>query len=325
MSVPIPPGQKPETNDEASRLDRLGAVILTYGAEPGHLPLLNGIIDEHGIQPSEIFVAHNPSGAVDYDAPLSSRGETVICLEANLGYAGGMNAGVRAAVASGADWILLLTPSLEFLPGAVQALSAAAASEERLGVLAPVLMWPDGRIYSTGVRRANRASLHDRRPLAPGSVARVQGVDGAAMLVRADAYLAVGGLDERFFMYWEETDFCSRCINHGWGIGVVANAGAVSDPGGPSRPAAYSYLMVRNGLEYARRHGGTAAMIAYGLAHLKLLLRLTVGASIPGRSTGTRGRAAILWWFGTVYGITDFARRRWGKPPGAIRRASDIE
>ena len=78
-------------------------------------------------------------------------------------------------------------------------------------------------------------------------------VDGGAMVLRREALERVGGFDERFFAYCEEAELCLRITRAGWRVGVLDGARAQQAPGGSSRPGAWSYLITRNGLAYARR------------------------------------------------------------------------
>jgi GT2 family glycosyltransferase len=67
--------------------------------------------------------------------------------------------------------------------------------------------------------------------------ATVDWVMGAAMLIRREAFDAVGGFDERFFLYWEDADLCRRLRNRGWTTRYVPGA-VVEHPGGRSSATA---------------------------------------------------------------------------------------
>ena len=70
----------------------------------------------------------------------------------------------------------------------------------------------------------------------------VDWLSGACMLVRRDAFLAAGGFDERFFLYWEDADLCRRLRNRGFHIRYVPGATAVHQVGRSSQTARRSSI-----------------------------------------------------------------------------------
>ena len=150
----------------------------------------------------------------------------------NRGYAAAVNQAFAAI--PGRD-VLVLNPDVE-LSGAEQLRRLAAALEERprAGAVAPRLLNEDGSTQSSARRfpsplamagnssaahRLGAAQRAAKRYLHPPDERRATRVDwllGAAILVRREAYEDVGGWDERFFLYLEDTDFCRRLGRRGW-------------------------------------------------------------------------------------------------------------
>jgi glycosyltransferase involved in cell wall biosynthesis len=143
------------------------------------------------------------------------------------------------------------------------------------------------------------------------------------MLVRSEALRVVGLLDERFFMYFEETELCLRAAKAGWRIGVVLDANAEQIPGAGKRPGAYQYLLTRNGLAYALDAGG-----AWGLAGA-LARRVREGIDLigvrhnPWLSPTVHSRAR-LEFVATCRGVVDYVLGRWGPPPAGLPGLGDI-
>jgi N-acetylglucosaminyl-diphospho-decaprenol L-rhamnosyltransferase len=149
----------------------------------------------------------------------------------NRGYAPAVNEAVAAARG---DDVLLLNPDVEApTPEGVRTLAAFAAAHPRAAVVAPRLLYPDGRPQPSArrfpsllamlgsLRAAARFTPAKRSyddyvsPSWASSHTPVDWVIGAAMLLRRAAFDAVGGWDERFFLYMEDADYCRRCWRAG--------------------------------------------------------------------------------------------------------------
>jgi hypothetical protein len=90
------------------------------------------------------------------------------------------------------------------------------------------------------------------------STRRVAMVQGACFLFRAALLAEIGGLDERFFLYFEETDFCKRASDRGWHVDYVGEASAMHW-GSHSMPGGRQDQFIRSLYRYHRKHGGLAA------------------------------------------------------------------
>ena len=149
----------------------------------------------------------------------------MLALPENLGYGTGMNRGV--AHGPRADFYVLANPDLTFGTGAIDELLRAAEAEPRSGSLGPAIFNVDGSLYpsarplpalGTGIGHAlfsrtwpsNPWTRSYRMTLADGRSRAVGWLSGACLFVRADVFHAVGGFDERYFMYFEDVDFGRR-------------------------------------------------------------------------------------------------------------------
>ncbi len=297
----------------------IGIVILAYGAGDLHLPLVAGLL-EAGAAPEALVVVHNPASATD--RPGGVPGVPLLRNPGNLGYAGAMNIGIRHQLARGARHVLLLTHDTRPRAGALAALGRAAERSPEFGVLGPVLCFAGSeRVFSCGGRTAADGSvghLLDRPP--PGGVAACDWIDGSALLLRADALDRVGLLDDRFFMYFEETDLCLRMQRGGWSVGVVGDAVAEQEPGRGRRIGAFTYLMTRNGTEYARRVAGPRG-VAGAVRRVLVETPPHLGAVVRHSAAAPESRVvlAAMW-----LGLLDFARRRFGPPPARLAGLGDV-
>lgn len=300
---------------------RLGVVVLTHGPKGEYGPLITSLVDQ-GVDPAAIALVQNPVDPSDPRPDPPVPGITVLRMDRNLAYAGGMNAGIRHHLAAGAEQVLILTQDLRLRDGAVDALVAAADRHPEYGILGPVMFLRDGPgIFSYGGRRGRRGGwvehIREGPPPAEDGIAECDWSDGAALLIRREVLEKVGLLDETLFIYFEEADLSLRTTRAGWRAGVVLDAEAEQESGQPARPGFHAYLISRNGFEYARRSSGlvgcAAAMRRAGRESLGLL-RGYRGARADERAA-TRIKLAGMW-----LGFLDFARRRFGPPPERIAR-----
>lgn len=313
----------------------LGAIVLAYGDGPWR-----GVVAqllEQGVGAGAIVVAHNPRepGEPDLVAPDGVR---VLRMSSNRGYAPAMNAAIAVLRAESAELVLLLTHDVELEPGCVATLRQAARRHPRAGVLAPRLRWRDGEggvhqeTFGGWVSRDGATRGRETPQPFPGApdLAACETVDGAVLLARAEALDAAeafrrdagpGPLDERFFMYFEETELCWRVRGAGFDVACVLDAIATQEAGVQRRPGAMGYLMLRNGLEFTRLAAGAPGVARQLPVRLRLLPWRR--ALAPGIDAVTR-RWARAWVVGGCVGLLAFALRRFGPPPGWLPGMGDV-
>jgi hypothetical protein len=310
--------------DDMTGGDSLGVIILSYGHGHEYAELLQGLVHDHGIDPACIVVVHNPLDADDAWSPELPEAVTLVRLSDNRGYAGGMNAGAAELLRRGTRWMLLLTHDARLQPGAIAALAAVGGRHASVGVVGPLLYLENGTLWSAGVRSSGGIVRHCQEWDQDVEAVDRDSIDGTVMLVRGSAFRDARGFDERFFMYWEEADFCLRCTRADWRVVVAPAARALTSPGRSRRPGAHAYLQTRNGLEYARRQGGLRSVLGQGADALK---RCVWDLPHPIREKWqdrTAWRFTADRWMGVAIGTVDFLRGRWGVPPAVVRRRSDV-
>jgi N-acetylglucosaminyl-diphospho-decaprenol L-rhamnosyltransferase len=309
--------------------DGLGVVVLTYGTAGTHRELLASLLGQ-GVPASAIVVVHNPSAAGEPDPELPPGCDLVRC-ERNGGYSGGMNRGLGrwSERPEAPGLLLLLSHDARLRPGALEALLAAAARAPGYGVLAPALMLSGSeQPFSFGGDSDDRGVTTHRKRLPArieDGIAACDWVDGGTMLVRAEALDRAGDFDERFWSYCEESELCLRIRRSGLGVGVVPAAVADQDPGANKRLGVWSYLLTRNGAEYARRAAGTkGAVLAVARAFGFVAVNLARMVARTGRRRPGGVREPWVLAVGTGWGTVDFLRRRWGPPPPKLPGTGDV-
>jgi N-acetylglucosaminyl-diphospho-decaprenol L-rhamnosyltransferase len=195
--------------------------------------------------------------------------------EDNRGFTAANNQGL--ALSQG-RYLLLLNPDTEVVGDALAAMLRYMDSHPEAGALGPQLLYPDGSLQSSRRRFPTWATalvestvvqewwvenhILRRYYMADTADDAVQPVDwvvGACLLIRREAYEQVGGLDEGFFMYSEEMDWCRRIRCAGWEIlylptaTVIHHEGKSSDQVVPARHIHFQSSKVR----YFRKHHGT--------------------------------------------------------------------
>ena len=132
----------------------------------------------------------------------------------NVGFARANN---RALAQASGEYLLLLNPDTVVEPNALSILCAYLAEHPRVGAVGPRLVRPDGSVQRSCLRYVTLRALlsgfvqgGDYLPADPRAPATVEALSGAALMVRRAVMDEVGLLDEAFFMYAEDTDWCYR-------------------------------------------------------------------------------------------------------------------
>jgi GT2 family glycosyltransferase len=183
---------------------------------------------------ASVVVVDNDSddGSPEFVRMTAGDDAAVVASPENSGYAAAVN---RAFAEAPGDDVLVLNPDVEL--SAVDALEAMIRfmrENPSVGAVGPCLLNEDGTVQSSarpfpsplamGRHMRSLSRLRKARQAATAYVGlppnraptRVDWVTGAAMLVRRDSFEQVGGWDERYFLYLEDTDFCRRLAGAGW-------------------------------------------------------------------------------------------------------------
>lgn len=275
---------------------RVAVVVVSFNTREHLLGCLRSLAT-HVTLPLEVVVVDNGSedGSVAA-ARLAHPAVRVLENGANIGFAAATNRGLREARS---PYCLLLNSDAEVRPGAVEALAGVLDTRADVGIVGPRTLGPEGGpqlsfgpdltpVAEWRQRRLVRA-LRQGRPEAAREVAALctreqepAWVSGACLLARKSALDAVGGLDERFFLYEEDVDLCLRVRAAGWRI-LYTPAATVMHHLGQSMekaPARARLEYDRSHLRFYAKHRGPAA---------RALLRMFLAGSAAAGWIGALG------------------------------------
>ena len=217
----------------------LAVVIVNYNAGE-HLETCLRSLAEHlaGFDWDAVVVDNCSTDGSEQRVAAFAPRASLIRNTGNRGFARAINQGVSA---TDAPLVLLLNPDASLLPGAAEAMCAELRSHSDCAVIGPAVVNEDGSVQGSArgdpnmltglfgrttlltrlfphsaLAQNNVRTLGAARP-GEGSI-EVDWVSGACMLVRRNAFDRVGGFDERFFLYWEDADFCRRLRTAGWRV-----------------------------------------------------------------------------------------------------------
>lgn len=257
----------------------------------------------------------------------------ILALGANHGYAGGNNRGLAHA-AGDCDFAWLLNPDVTVAPDCLARLLAAASALPRAAMLGPLVRMREdpGRILSAGGRLVGGWARHhgigelDRGQFA--APAEVDFVNGCALLVRRAALAAIGLLDERYFLYAEEVDWCHRARQAGYTCVVVPSALAWH-PNTRARDAEsplVTYYITRNQLLFIQKHRlGRLLLARHLLRHARTLVSWSVRPKWRHKAAQRRAlrRALIDFGRGRVGPAVDVTTSAWTAQQARCRGSSE--
>ena len=214
--------------------DDVSVVVVTYNA----MPWIERCLES--VAAYDVVVVDHGSSDGTLDLVRERFPDVRLFEQENRGLGAGWNRGIRE---TGGEYVLILNADAWGLDGAVERLAAFADAHPRAAVVGPRLRHPDGRLqpsvrgFPTPWRIATEYLF--LRKLAPRSralnafyaegfehdeVRTAEFVMGAVMLVRRAAVEEVGPLDEDFFLFSEETDWCFRFRQAGWQVWFTPDA-----------------------------------------------------------------------------------------------------
>ncbi|WP_272162415.1 glycosyltransferase family 2 protein [Trichococcus sp. K1Tr] len=213
----------------------------------------------------KIIVVDNAS-ANDLSALQQNLPSEIILLQSgkNLGYAGGNNVGIRWALENGADYVCVLNNDTEVDPGFLKQLVDFAEANPDYGMVGPaILEFDEPEIVQTTGAKINISKGADL-PLNQGKhideVEKVISCDyigGACMLVRKEVMVKIGLIPENYFLFYEETEWCCRAKQAGYGVYCLTSAhiyhkgsSSINKVKGLSK-----YLLYRNRVVFVKRNG----------------------------------------------------------------------
>jgi GT2 family glycosyltransferase len=214
---------------DCGRVDQdstVAAIVVAYSQSPEQVVEAVNALESQSARPAEIIVIDtHPQGAIADAVESSAPAVRVIGSGANIGYAAACN--LAASVATSRH-LFFLNPDARAEPDCLERLLAEIDADERNAIVGAQILLPDGvttnagdnPLHLSGLSWAGRWGL----PREHGPPRDVLVASGAALLIRRDAFAALGGYDEGFFMYYDDADLGWRANISGLRVRYVPEA-----------------------------------------------------------------------------------------------------
>lgn len=222
-------------------------VIVAHNAGDLLVPAARSAVEQAGATHVWIMDAESTDSSIE-TVRAAVAGPHIVPVP-NQGFSASNNRGIERARN---PFVLLLNPDAELGPGALVALLATAAANPNAAIVGPAVLNTDGSAQANAFGRfptlASTLALRFERlaqtlsgnvkhsPVLPSATTPVDWVTGAAMLVRRAAIEDAGAMDESYFLYYEDIEWCHRMRDHGWEILLEPAARVVHHLGGAAVP-----------------------------------------------------------------------------------------
>ncbi len=268
-------------------MGRISVIIVSWNARDYLRDCLASLRKTIGPLASEIIVVDNASTDGSPDMVSTHFPEAVLIRSGeNLGFARANNLGMQRASGT---LLALINSDVVVHPRCLQRLAAFLEEHPAVGLVGPKVLAGDGQVqltcgrlptvWNTLCRFVALDRVLSRWPMFSGFQMRhatydrcmaVEVLSGCFWLARREAVDEVGGLDERFFFYAEDIDWCKRFRDAGWHIEFVPDATATHFGGGSTsnNPLRFSVEILRANLTYWQKHYGNLGRAAYYLLAL---------------------------------------------------------
>ncbi len=213
------------------KLPKVASIVLTWNSGEFIEQAIDSLL--RSVYPTDILIVDNDSS--DNTRAIIAKKYPELRLvnsESNLGYAGGNNFGIRLLEAENLDYIFILNPDASVDKNCIGRLVERLEREKQVAAVSPLIYF-DGsndNLWFSGSWMKWRTGERIQVPTIDNGQFKDDGytdfVNGCAMMIRIEAMKDVGMMDERFFLYCEETDWSLRLIKQGYLIGLQGNATA---------------------------------------------------------------------------------------------------
>ena len=244
---------------------RIAAIVVNWNGGDENLDCVEALLEQGTALERVYFVDNGSTNGSAERIALAFPDVTLIVNDANLGFGGGNNIGMAAALADGAEAILIVNNDVVMPADTVAHLAEVLEQEPEIGIVGPrVLYRPDPtRVWAAGgtlTWRQNLTTLrgHGARDGERWRTAEdVDYVAGCCLLVRASVLREIGDFDSDYFAYTEDVDFCLRAAEAGYRTrcqGSVAVYHAPSSATGGGYNPRRKYMMGVNSVWFMRAY-----------------------------------------------------------------------
>ncbi|MGZ5388420.1 MAG: glycosyltransferase family 2 protein, partial [Solirubrobacterales bacterium] len=292
-------------------LDDIAIIIVSHNSAPWLRSCLRSVFAHLGAVSADVIVVDSQSSDETEDVVAGGFPDARLVRCSNHGFAHANN---RALMVCDARYVLFLNPDTEILQGNLSDLVSAMDARPSVGLVGIRQVSREGRLdmtirrFPNALRALGEAFSAERLPGRPRWLGEreldVAAYDregecdwtsGSFMLARREAIESAGFLDERFFMYSEETDLCRRIRTAGWEVRHLPSMTILHDGATVDVEPSIESLNAYNRIAYARKHFAPAHRILYsGAVFLRYLLRsVYAGGGDLGRRRRQASRAAL--------------------------------
>lgn len=302
----------PDTPRTITPPHRVVVSIINYRTGALTIQCVQSVLDDLGDIDGHVVIVDNLSGdgsadeiAAWIDSLPEPRRVSLVRSATNSGFSGGHNQGFAARPS---DYVLVLNSDAVLRPGFMAEILAAADAQPEIGLFAPRIDYDDGEQQISCFRFPSPASEFDRGaatgPISkllarrlvslrmPPEPDQIDWASFACILLRRRMIDAIGPMDEGYFLYFEDIEYCWRARQAGWRIAYVPHARAVHFRGGSGPVKALAkekkrlpaYFYASRTRFFRQAHGPTGPMranIAWLAGRALARLRLVFGRAVP--------------------------------------------
>jgi len=227
----------------------------------------------------------------------------IVGAQTNRGFSAGCNLGIRMALAMEAEFVWLLNGDTLALPETLTQLLATA--QPKIGITGTVLryMHDPSQVQAWGGGNILRWLGYATHFTGPADMGSDTFLTFASVLIRREVFDDIGLMDERYFMYFDDADFCFRARAAGWALAVARDTAVLHKEGGSTHgknPPAMDRIVTASGLRFLSIYAPVPAVAMTLFVLSKLLKRLIKGdfpalqAVVRGVGDWRRNRSAVF-------------------------------
>jgi len=294
---------------------KLSVVIVNYHSEKLLEDCLSSVFERGNPVDFEAIVVNN-----DINNSLSRLKDKFISARfvqsaKNIGFAAATNMGIKM---SRGEYVLLLNPDTRIFPETFEEMVGFMEHNPDAGIIGPRLLDAEGRPHSLasfsdrapsplGTLTENTAVLkelfsgsgrsggHGRADRLEDPAQQAETIQGACFMIRRKTVSDIGLLDERFFLYWEDTDWCVRARKKGWNIYYLRSARCIHLGGQSSRNKIQDHYHYFNSMyKFYNKHYGLPQIILLKLLFNCLFVTGLFKFSFLYLFSGKRRKAASI-------------------------------
>lgn len=267
----------------ASALNQVHILILNYNGWKDTIECVDSCLKLRYCNAKIIIVDNDSSDGSEAILREAFPDVELIQTGGNLGYAGGNNVGIRHALANGADYVWLLNNDTKVDPAALDEMLEVAQDDGTVGMVGPkILLYsrPDhlncvGSTINLLTGQPSLIGLGEKDDGRFDDIREMDTLSGCSLLVRRELIDSVGLLDDRFFLFYEETDWILRAKRAGYRMLYAPKARIwhkVSASVGGHQSPLMLYYMIRNNPLLMRKNVGVIAFAVFLLTYLCLVI-----------------------------------------------------